>query len=77
MLATTTIDANLNQIAEPPLLPLFPYQQMLEPNQEDPFPILDVDPYEIPRIPPPNPIAQYTDLNSLDPFWSMNGGRRV
>ncbi|MFS7951922.1 hypothetical protein Hanom_Chr07g00600921 [Helianthus anomalus] len=32
MLATTAVDSNLNQIAEPPLLPLFPDQHMLEPN---------------------------------------------
>ncbi|XP_021985896.1 uncharacterized protein LOC110882118 [Helianthus annuus] len=68
MLATTAVDNDQNQVAEPPLLPLFPDQQMQEPDQENPFP--DVDPYEIPRIPPLNPIAQYTDLNPLDPFWS-------
>ncbi|MFS7967522.1 hypothetical protein Hanom_Chr09g00786681 [Helianthus anomalus] len=60
MLATTTADLNQNQIAEPPLLPLFPDHQMLEPNQEDKFPIPDVDPYEISRIPPPNPIDLQT-----------------
>ncbi|MFS7912433.1 hypothetical protein Hanom_Chr02g00129911 [Helianthus anomalus] len=51
MLATTTADPNLNQIAEPQLLPLFLEQRMeLEPNQENQFPIPAFDPNEIPII---------------------------
>ncbi|MFS8024316.1 hypothetical protein Hanom_Chr16g01461811 [Helianthus anomalus] len=75
MLATTVADPNLNQVAEPEILPLFPNQQMeLEPNQVDQSPIPAFDPNEIPRIPTPNPIAQYTDLNPLeyDPWWDDN-----
>ncbi|MFS7937984.1 hypothetical protein Hanom_Chr05g00434231 [Helianthus anomalus] len=57
MLATNATDPNLNQIAKPSLLPLFPNQQMeLEPNQEDQFPIPVFDPNEIPRIPVPIPL---------------------
>ncbi|MFS7997177.1 hypothetical protein Hanom_Chr12g01138641 [Helianthus anomalus] len=52
MLATTAADPNLNQVAEPQLLPLFPNQPMeLEPNQEDQFLIPAFDPIEILRIP--------------------------
>ncbi|MFS7917315.1 hypothetical protein Hanom_Chr03g00187571 [Helianthus anomalus] len=57
MLATTAVDANQNQVAEPPLLPLFPDQQMLEPNQENQFPIPTFDPNELPRIPTPRPLG--------------------
>ncbi|MFS8026951.1 hypothetical protein Hanom_Chr16g01492701 [Helianthus anomalus] len=57
MLANTAAGPNLNQVAEPQLLPLFPNQPMeLEPNQENQFPIPAFDPNEIPRIPAPNPI---------------------
>ncbi|MFS7912342.1 hypothetical protein Hanom_Chr02g00128841 [Helianthus anomalus] len=43
----------------------------LEPNQKNQFLIPAFDPNEIPRLPAPNPIAQYTDLNALDgdPWW--------
>ncbi|MFS7976714.1 hypothetical protein Hanom_Chr10g00895651 [Helianthus anomalus] len=52
MLANTAVDPNLNQVAEPELLPLFPNQPMeLEQNQENQFPIPAFDPNEIPRIP--------------------------
>ncbi|MFS7928100.1 hypothetical protein Hanom_Chr04g00316881 [Helianthus anomalus] len=40
-----------------------------EKNQENQFPTPAFDPNEIPRIPAPNPIAQYTDLNPLVPWW--------
>ncbi|MFS8002898.1 hypothetical protein Hanom_Chr13g01207471 [Helianthus anomalus] len=45
MLANTIADPNLNQVAEPELLPLFPNQPMeLEQNQENQFLILAFDP---------------------------------
>ncbi|MFS7923809.1 hypothetical protein Hanom_Chr03g00265231 [Helianthus anomalus] len=59
MLATTAVDANLNQIAEPPLLPLFPDQPMLELNQANQFPIPAFDPNELPRIPTPQPLQYH------------------
>ncbi|MFS7945824.1 hypothetical protein Hanom_Chr06g00528681 [Helianthus anomalus] len=65
MLASTAVDANLNQIAEPPLLPLFPDQPMLEPNQENQFPIPAFDPNELPRIPTPQPLQS-------DPWFDDN-----
>ncbi|MFS7927985.1 hypothetical protein Hanom_Chr04g00315571 [Helianthus anomalus] len=66
MLADTAANPNLNQVAEPELLPLFPNQPMeQEQNQDNQFPI-PTFPNEIPRFPAQNPIAQYTDLNPLD-----------
>ncbi|MFS7929881.1 hypothetical protein Hanom_Chr04g00337581 [Helianthus anomalus] len=65
MLATTAVDANQTQVAEPPLLPLFPDQQMLEPNPENQLPIPAFDSNELPRIPTPQPL-QY------DPWFDDN-----
>ncbi|MFS7968123.1 hypothetical protein Hanom_Chr09g00793811 [Helianthus anomalus] len=56
-------EINLNQVADPQLLPLFPNQPIeLEKNQEDQFPNPAFDPNEISRIPAPGPLV-------YDPSW--------
>ncbi|MFS7989004.1 hypothetical protein Hanom_Chr11g01041611 [Helianthus anomalus] len=78
MFQTGKNELDLNRVAEPEpqLLPLYqeqpiaPILMYLEPNQENPLPILAINPNEIPRLPAPNPPEQWwtNDLAFQDPM---------